>query len=99
MVRILEVNAQNPWWSQGAEFARYDKSLMEAKPIFFERMPIETKNGNIYILRGPRQVGKTTYIKDFVRKLIEGGVPSEAILYLSLDFFTSRRCSTNLHLT
>jgi len=91
MVRILEINAQNPWWSQGVEFARYDKSLMEAKPIFFKRRPIETENGNIYILRGPRQVGKTTYIKDFVRKLIEGGVPSEAILYLSLDFFTSRR--------
>ena len=91
MVKISEITAQNPWWSQGIEFARYDKSLGEAKPIFFERKPIETKNENIYILRGPRQVGKTTYIKDLVRKLIENGAAPRNILYLSLDFFTSRR--------
>lgn len=91
MVKISEINAQNPWWSQGREFARYDKSLGEAKPIFFERKPIETENGNIYILRGPRQVGKTTYIKDLVRKLIEKDTAPRNILYLSLDFFTSRR--------
>jgi predicted AAA+ superfamily ATPase len=91
MVKISEINAQNPWWSQGIEFARYDKSLGEAKPIFFKRKPIETKSGNIYILRGPRQVGKTTYIKDSVRRLIENGTAPRDILYLSLDFFTSRR--------
>ncbi|MEA3360988.1 MAG: AAA family ATPase [Thermodesulfobacteriota bacterium] len=91
MVKISGINAQNPWWSQGFEFARYDKSLGKAKPIFFERKPIETKNGNIYILRGPRQVGKTTYIKDLVRKLIKNGTAPRDILYLSLDFFTSRR--------
>jgi len=91
MVKIAEINSQNLWWSQGEEFIRYDQSLGLAKPIFFERRRIELKKGNIYILRGPRQVGKTTYLKDIVRKLLKRGVPARDILYLSLDFFTSRR--------
>ena len=91
MVKIVEINAQNPWWSQGEEFARYDKSLSQAQPIFFERRQIETKKGGIYILRGPRQVGKTTYLKDFVRQLIRSGISPRDIMYISLDFFTSRR--------
>ena len=28
MVRILEINAQNPLWIQGVEFAHYDKNLI-----------------------------------------------------------------------
>lgn len=91
MVKITEVNDQNPWWSQGVEFARYDKSLSKAQPVFFERRKIEPKKGNIHILRGPRQVGKTTYLKDFARKLIASRVSPRDILYLSLDFFISRR--------
>ena len=91
MVKIGEINAQNPWWSQGEEFARYDKSLSQAQPIFFERRQIETKKGGIYILRGPRQVGKTTYLKDFVRQAIRSGISPRDNMYISLDFFTSRR--------
>jgi predicted AAA+ superfamily ATPase len=91
MARIAEITAQNPWWSQGADFVLYDKNLLQTKPIFFERKELELKKGNIYILRGPRQVGKTTYLKDMVRKLISRGISPRDILYLSLDFFTSRR--------
>ena len=91
MVRIAEITTQNPWWSQGADFALYDKNLSHAKPIFFERKELELTKGNIYILRGPRQVGKTTYLKNQVRKLISRGISPRDILYLSLDFFNSRR--------
>jgi predicted AAA+ superfamily ATPase len=91
MVRIADITEQNPWWSQGKDFVRYDPRLTRAKPIFFERKQIPLEKENIYILRGPRQVGKTTYLKDLVRKLIEKGIPPRDILYLSLDFFTSRR--------
>lgn len=91
MVKIAEITDQNRWWGQGEDFARYDLSLGRAKPIFFERRQIELKKGGVYILRGPRQVGKTTYFKDLVKKLIVSGVPPRDILYLSLDSFTSRR--------
>lgn len=91
MVKISEIVSQNLWWNQGKNFVQYDRHLNKAKPIFFKRREPDFKKGNIYILRGPRQVGKTTYLKDTVRRLIENGIPPNHILYLSLDFFTSRR--------
>ncbi|MCI0494401.1 ATP-binding protein [candidate division KSB1 bacterium] len=91
MAKIAEIASQNPWWSQGEDFYHYDRNLSQAKPIFFERKELQLKKGNIYILRGPRQVGKTTYLKDLVRKLVSRGILPRDILYLSLDFFTSRR--------
>jgi predicted AAA+ superfamily ATPase len=91
MVKIAEIVNQNPWWKQGKEFIQYDRHIKRAQPIFFERKNIMLKRGGVYILRGPRQVGKTTYLKDTIKKLIESGKPANDILYLSLDFFTSRR--------
>jgi predicted AAA+ superfamily ATPase len=91
MVKIAEIVNQNPWWSRAEEFATFDFHLSKAKPIFFKRKELSLEKGNIYILRGCRQIGKTTYLKNLVRKLIEKGIPPLHILYLSLDFFTSRR--------
>lgn len=91
MAKIAEIVNQNPWWKHEDEFDRFDQSLQKAKPIFFQRRRIELNKGGIYILRGPRQVGKTTYLKDMIRGLIKKGIPPKNILYLSLDFFTSRR--------
>ena len=91
MVKIIEIVRQNPWWQNGIEFVRYDKHLQEAKPVFFERKKIGLKKGEIYILRGPRQVGKTTYLKETIKSLIEKGTPQRHILYLSVDLFTSLR--------
>jgi len=93
MVKISEIVNQNPWWKHGEKFAIFDKNLKEAKekPIFFERKNIDLNKGNIYVLRGPRQVGKTTYIKDSISKLIREGIDPHHILYLSSDFFVSRK--------
>jgi hypothetical protein len=93
MVKISDIVNQNPWWKHREKFAIFDKNLKEAneKPIFFKRKRIDIKKGNIYVLRGPRQVGKTTYIKDSISKLISEGIDPNHILYLSSDFFVSRR--------
>jgi predicted AAA+ superfamily ATPase len=91
MIRIGDIVAQNPWWRHGEAFVRYDPNLQRTQPIFFDRRVIELKRGGIYILRGPRQVGKTTYLKETIRKLIGGGIPPKNILYLSLDSFASRK--------
>jgi hypothetical protein len=93
MVKISEVVNQNPWWKHEEKFVHFDKNLKEAKekPIFFKRKRIDLNKGNIYVLRGPRQVGKTTYIKDSISKLINKGTDPNHILYLSSDFFVSRR--------
>ncbi len=91
MVKIAEINDQNSWWRLGKEFVRYDKCLSQATPVFYKRKQIRPHRGSIHILRGPRQVGKTTYLKDLVGRLLESGVSARDILYLSLDFFVSRR--------
>jgi hypothetical protein len=54
-VKISEIVRQNLWLRYGFEFARYDKHLLEAKPVFFKREKIAIEKENIYILRGPRQ--------------------------------------------
>ena len=91
MAKISEIAAQNPWWTQGVDFRLSDKHLSQAQPVFFKRKAIDFEPGNIYMLRGCRQVGKTTYLKDTVRMLLERGTLPRHIVYLSLDSFTSRR--------
>lgn len=93
MVKISEIINQNPWWKHGKDFVRYDRHLSIAKqnPIFFERKDLETNIENIYVIRGCRQIGKTTYLKEWITKLINEDFDPRRILYLSLDFFTSRK--------
>ncbi len=93
MVKIGEIINQNPWWKHGKEFKSYDRHLskLTESMIFFERKEFETSKENIYIIRGCRQVGKTTYLKELVDKLVSQDFDPKRIMYLSLDFFTSRR--------
>ncbi len=95
-MKISEITEQNPWWVQRPVLADYERIFSrlfgETRPIFFARKTLELEKGNIYILRGCRQVGKTTYLYNLIRKLIEvKQIPPRDILYLSLDSFTSRR--------
>ncbi len=78
---ILEIEKINPWW--------YKKDWEDDKLIEVEKLPIkyekkiEIKKG-LNIIYGPRQVGKTTWIKQFIKKL-----NSKEILFLSCDGFFS----------
>lgn len=93
MVRIREITNQNPWWKHGQMFFNYDRHYKEVKdaPVFIKRDFINTSVDNIFLIRGCRQIGKTTFIKDWILQLLNKKVPSRSILYLSVDFFTSRR--------
>ena len=91
LVRIGELVIQNPWWKHGEGFVQFDRHLQVIKENVFCRKEIELKKGNIYILRGPRQVGKTTYLKLCVNEIIHNGVNPDNILYVSCDFFITRR--------
>ena len=94
MVKIGEIINQNPWWKYGGEFSSFDVDLtvLRNQRIAIERRWIDLKVGDICIIRGCRQIGKTTYMKTYVKKLISDGVEPRRILYLSVDrFFVSRR--------
>ncbi|MFQ6127788.1 MAG: ATP-binding protein [Thermoplasmata archaeon] len=92
MVQIESIINQNPWWKYDS-FGDFDKHLSELNkwPIHFKRRELPLETGNIYLLRGPRQVGKTTLIKEQISNLVHENVDPESILYYPCDYVRSRR--------
>lgn len=95
MAKIKLISDQNLWWKFGSEFIHYDRHLLDLDKAFikFTRKTLDLKPDNIYIIRGPRQVGKTSYLKILIRDLLKKyeHLNPLHILYLSLDQFSGRR--------
>lgn len=94
MVKYGEIVNQNLWWKFGVAFISFDIDLVKLgnQRIRVGRRRIEPRQGDICVIRGCRQIGKTTYMKEYVSKLIGDGLDPRRILYLSVDrFFVSRR--------
>lgn len=99
LVRLAEIASQNPHWASPKDLDRTDPHLrrLRAAPLKIVRAPLAPKvrpgkggpRGKVFVLLGPRQVGKTTYLKTTIRQLIEEGVAARQILYLSADTFHS----------
>jgi uncharacterized protein len=89
-----QILAQNPWWNDSGWAAR-DRQLVRlaAQPM---RLPtqlvdaIDLARAGIHVLRGPRQVGKTTDLKLLVARALEEGRQARSIVYLSLDLIEGR---------
>lgn len=84
--RLIE---QNPWWREAAllaqdpHLARFDQAPVKlAHPV--ER-DLGTASTGIQVMRGPRQVGKTTLLKRLVRRLLEDGTDPRDVCYAALD--------------
>jgi predicted AAA+ superfamily ATPase len=92
MVKFAEVANQNPWWKHGKDFHIFDPNLLtfQNKRIRIERKQLDLRIGDIGVIRGCRQIGKTTYMKLLVKKFIEEGIEPRKILYLSADRLVSR---------
>lgn len=80
----------NRWWrSAGWEADDPHLRRLEESPL---RLPtpqvdeIELARPAVHILRGPRQVGKSTDLKLLVRRALAADAPPESVVYLSLDF-------------
>lgn len=97
-MRIEDLVGQNGWWKFGKDFWKYDPDLKRVKEEFieFRRRKIELKAGNVYIIRGIRQSGKTVYLKQTILDLLESGVDPNTILYISCDRLVSRRELRNI---
>ncbi|WP_258085054.1 ATP-binding protein [Thermococcus thermotolerans] len=73
---------QNPWWSDEDSIyldERVKRALSKKPRLFYRFEPVNK------VLIGPRQVGKTTYMKLSILNLIESGVNPRNILYFSGD--------------
>jgi predicted AAA+ superfamily ATPase len=82
MERILI--EQNPWW-ENAGAIDGDKHLIEYQnaKVKFPLPELDLSRG-VYILRGPRQVGKTTLIKNMIKDRLKKTEP-EGIFYFSAE--------------
>ena len=82
---LKRMRNDNPWWT--SNMIPQDFHDMR-KRLYLDRFYQEVTNRDIrrgVILMGPRRVGKTVMIYHTIERLIEQGVPSQHIIYLSID--------------
>lgn len=82
----------NPWWRSSAWTER-DVQLVRAARAPFTYAPNvlgDLVHGGLYLLRGPRRVGKSTEIKRAISGLIDRGVASRSVVHLSVEGWQSR---------
>ncbi len=85
---------RNPWWRAAGRpgdplgWAMSDKTLVEADRLGIDYRPgilSDVVDGGLYVLRGPRRVGKSVVLKRYAYdRLAEGAAPS-SVIYLGLD--------------
>jgi predicted AAA+ superfamily ATPase len=91
---LNSIKVTNPWW-EDREAIRRDPRLSQllGKPYYFDnpiKQELLLKVGQRFILRGARQVGKTTLLKEKILEAIQSNqIPSENCLYLSCEAIES----------
>ncbi len=84
-----EIRAQNPWWDDEAwqasdpHLERLAEQPMRLPADFVAGLDLE--NAGIHILRGPRQVGKSTDLKLLVERVLQSGRDPRSVVYIALD--------------
>ena len=82
---ILDIKEANPWWVNKTNIENdFHLSELESQKIRWNYEIIEKFEPGIYSLRGPRQVGKTTWIKQRIKKLLENN-DAKNIFFYSCD--------------
>lgn len=87
MVEIAFLANMNPWWRNGEEIQK-DEKVKEAlakKHTLKHKLPDE----NLLIV-GPRQVGKTTALKQKIFDLITSGTNPKNILFFSCELISKK---------
>ncbi len=90
-----EITKQNPWWKfedVPANFQHYDRDLKEAGARDIVRKTTTFEKNSIYVVRGPRRVGKTVWMKQTILNLFNIPIPkinARDIFYLDCETITS----------
>ena len=82
------LTATNRWWRRPHGWAGQDPDLQEASAAPFThsaRVLEDLERGGLYVLRGPRRVGKSVELKRTIERLIGGGADPRAIMHMSVD--------------
>ena len=92
VINIL--NDLNPWWFSGRMRKPPPPYQRRGVPDLLKRM--ERPQGLIEVVRGPRQVGKTTAIEQIVHHMLTHGVKPSDILFVRFDQEVLRESSGGL---
>lgn len=91
-MRAPEIDSElveaNPWWRDPHGWEERDVQLraVRTSPLAYRPRPLEDlAPGGLYILRGPRRVGKSTALKQLVSERIRAGAPARQILHASVE--------------
>ena len=80
--------ATNRWWRDPEGWPARDPDLRDADDAPFHYAAGVLSGlapGGMYVLRGPRRVGKTVEVKRAIRELIVGGVEPRRIVHMAVD--------------
>ena len=92
MVDFSELAKQNPWWENAIaidadpKIRDFEAAQLKWRPRI--RKYMDLKKDVLYSLRGPRQVGKTTFVKLVIRDELKTRKPAN-IFYFTCDLVTS----------
>lgn len=82
------LSATNRWWRNAHGWAANDPDLREAADAPYDYSPHVLDDlvpGGLYVLRGPRRVGKSVEVKRTIQRLLTDGVEARRIVHVSVD--------------
>jgi predicted AAA+ superfamily ATPase len=90
LIEKYGLQSHAPWWVrpelilEDSKLREFDQQTIQWRPEIFTKR--ELQSDAVFTLRGPRQVGKTTYLKLLIRDLLlETKHPKEAVFYFACD--------------
>lgn len=84
----VELVESNPWWRDPQGWEQVDVQLRAARESSLEYRPRPLRDltaGGLYILRGPRRVGKSTAMKQFIAERLRRGALPRTVLHVSVE--------------
>ncbi|ODS39486.1 MAG: hypothetical protein A7316_05425 [Candidatus Altiarchaeales archaeon WOR_SM1_86-2] len=81
-MEIKQITEQNPWWEDDKKIDEDEKVSEAISKSCKIDYGFEEENS---LMTGPRQVGKTTFLKLFIKNLIDKGVDPKRTLYFPCD--------------
>jgi len=87
------VRRDSPWW-RNPDWVKSDRDLqdVQASGISYDPRPLEGLNDDgLYMLYGPRRVGKTVSVKRTIGSLLEQGVNPLQIIRVAVDGWPASR--------
>lgn len=84
------VREKNPWWRSVEAWRATDRYLRELADAPFDHRPqvlADIRLNGLYVLTGPRRVGKSAELRRTIETLIDHGVNPRAVVHCSCDGF------------